>query len=1414
MMANMVSRRALPSFFRAFLLPLAAASTLFVVSPVEGALTHEWLFNDGTANDSMGAAHGVLNGAATVAGGQLSLPNTATTGNSTVDLNASVIGINSYSAFSIEAWATPSSVMTGFTTLLGFGMVNTTDANFAANYFILQTHRGDNVSRAAIAISNDATPFSEEDFANGPELNDNLQHHYVATVTNSAINLYVDGTLRGTGVVETPNTISGIATQFARIGSAYPVDPLYAGTVNELSIHDEALTAQQAMDEFIAGPKGPLLPQVRVNRDTGVIDFISEQAPVSVVVYSLTSANGSLNSAAWLPIADNYDFSSGGEFDGDDNWTKLSAAGSKTNFSEAEFEGGNGGLWGLGTGAMTSIQLGGSGAWRKSIYEDLQIEVRLDDGTDYPVSIQYTGNGGQPFRRSDLNFDNSINIADWNLFLAKLGTVFTNMSVAEAYSMGDLNGDLRNDRVDFRLFKTDYNAVNGSGAFEAMLASVPEPSTLAMMLLVCAGALITSRSRLSNVAVDRRSTSRTTCCSRATSLWTLPASAVLVVALFGHADAAIKHRYGFNEGATGDASNRPILDSVGSRNGQVLGAGSSATASELILNGGPSATAAYVDLPDEIISDLTDASFEAWYTLSSAQSWGRVFDFGSTDAAANMGELDGPGGGGNGQDFIFYSPVRGTNLSEQRVGFGNQDLLFGGAQAGNAGAGVYSDLDPEFTHVLNQQYHAVVVVDADGAGVGQATVALYINGAIAPQAAGQNQANPFPVAHQLGNLNDVNNWLGRSNWTADANFGGSFNEFRIYDHAMSESQVTNSFLLGPDATPGSTVVSLEVNKSNGQVKLISNFNQPLQIDYYELTSIAGALNPAGWTGIDGTTTPGEGWDKSGASGVNQLIEAYLPEAGFTFPAMGQLPIGTAYDTTVFGAEDGDVQFGLVLNSGAFLSGNVTYVTSTTIPGDFSNDGKVDAADYVVWRKTINTPAGYNLWRTNFGRTSGSGTASAAAVPEPAGLSTIWCGAFVFCAWMTRKRREGGNPMIAGVKKFAGSWFAVVALAMTLAGRAEAATPDRIYRFGDDPNETGPAAPGLHPVSAFGPRTLDGRSTAANGSDAQDLNHNSGPIYFDAGGSAPPRPGASVGQLGLQFDGNDTLFLTNGGLGSPSIGDEGYTETGAPGYTNITTRYIDGWVRPTGGAGTRRDILNDTAQFGIFINASNNWGFIQGTTTVNSTTPAALNQWTHVYSRTFTNTAAVLYIDGVAVAITEDNYNTTAATGNLVFGASLDQLTNFFSGQLDDFTIGVSGDNTGQTGGQNWGPINLAAENDFIRQALLGKSQADVNLDGVFNQTDINTFVANWLVTKTLGPANRAVADLNTRKAGDLNFNGQVEIDDAWILHNAIPPGSGVSLDFSLLGAGVPEPSSLILYTLGLLGLASRRLRRCGYSNGG
>lgn len=84
-----------------------------------------------------------------------------------------------------------------------------------------------------------------------------------------------------------------------------------------------------------------------------------------------------------------------------------------------------------------------------------------------------------------------------------------------------------------------------------------------------------------------------------------------------------------------------------------------------------------------------------------------------------------------------------------------------------------------------------------------------------------------------------------------------------------------------------------------------------------------------------------------------------------------------------------------------------YTPPTTLAGDYNKNGRVDAADYIVWRNsltqtgsglpadgnnsgTVDT-ADYTLWRSNFGKTSGSGalvddasllTGGIGSVPEP------------------------------------------------------------------------------------------------------------------------------------------------------------------------------------------------------------------------------------------------------------------------------------------------------------------------------------------------------------------------------------------------------------------------------------------------
>lgn len=91
-----------------------------------------------------------------------------------------------------------------------------------------------------------------------------------------------------------------------------------------------------------------------------------------------------------------------------------------------------------------------------------------------------------------------------------------------------------------------------------------------------------------------------------------------------------------------------------------------------------------------------------------------------------------------------------------------------------------------------------------------------------------------------------------------------------------------------------------------------------------------------------------------------------------------------------------------------------------LPGDFDGNNVVDTADYVVWRKHLNTSvtlpndstpgvdlADYDVWRAHFGQTFGSGAASGAlaSVPEPYAAWQLIAAAFLF---MSMPRRHLGS----------------------------------------------------------------------------------------------------------------------------------------------------------------------------------------------------------------------------------------------------------------------------------------------------------------------------------------------------------------------------------------------------------------------
>jgi autotransporter-associated beta strand protein len=125
------------------------------------------------------------------------------------------------------------------------------------------------------------------------------------------------------------------------------------------------------------------------------------------------------------------------------------------------------------------------------------------------------------------------------------------------------------------------------------------------------------------------------------------------------------------------------------------------------------------------------------------------------------------------------------------------------------------------------------------------------------------------------------------------------------------------------------------------------------------------------------------------AGINEQVTALI--LGGISKAVG------TYGSTASGALFQDDEF--------FSGSGMITVAAAMLAGDFNNDGKVNAADYVVWRKTMpGDTAKYNEWRANFGNPpgSGSGLGDSGSVPEPGAIVVLLTAAGCCCNWRRQR----------------------------------------------------------------------------------------------------------------------------------------------------------------------------------------------------------------------------------------------------------------------------------------------------------------------------------------------------------------------------------------------------------------------------
>jgi hypothetical protein len=215
--------------------------------PVIEGLVHSWTFDDGTADDVVGDAEGVLIGDAAVVDGQLVLDGDG----DWMDMPGDVIAINTFEGLTIEIMFTSvAGGNTGFHMVTAFGEEGTGDnPGYGYKYICITPARGDNVSRGMIqTVSMDNDPWTEETGVSDViEHDDGRPHHMVCTVDDTELAFYIDGVLIGTAALDPPgNSIAGLGTDVAHIGKGvYGVDPLWAGSVDYLNLYNRALSEQE-----------------------------------------------------------------------------------------------------------------------------------------------------------------------------------------------------------------------------------------------------------------------------------------------------------------------------------------------------------------------------------------------------------------------------------------------------------------------------------------------------------------------------------------------------------------------------------------------------------------------------------------------------------------------------------------------------------------------------------------------------------------------------------------------------------------------------------------------------------------------------------------------------------------------------------------------------------------------------------------------------------------------------------------------------------------------------------------------------------------------------------------------------------------------------------------------------------------
>lgn len=256
-------------------------------------LTHRYSFNiDNDASDSVGGANGILQGNATVSGGQLQLTNAVST--DYLDLPPGLL--LGYNAVSIDVWANLGAAQ-HWSRLWEFTDKDADGVNIQNEFYFATGWDGTPDAN----FYNAGFPWAGSLFVSGAL--QNAPFHMTCLYGNGFMAIYTNGVLEGT-TLNLVAPASSAGTSSGTIGhSPFVADPGVMASIDELRIYNGLLAPDEILGEDAIGPNA-LLSSTASVKASHVGGNVVLSWPVAAAGFSVQTRS-SLTSGSWtiLPNA-------------------------------------------------------------------------------------------------------------------------------------------------------------------------------------------------------------------------------------------------------------------------------------------------------------------------------------------------------------------------------------------------------------------------------------------------------------------------------------------------------------------------------------------------------------------------------------------------------------------------------------------------------------------------------------------------------------------------------------------------------------------------------------------------------------------------------------------------------------------------------------------------------------------------------------------------------------------------------------------------------------------------------------------------------------------------------------------------------------------------------------------------------